>query len=208
MMYDLIGKLIVNSIWLGLILIIISLFFGYIALKRKIIFYSLFAKILDFFYMPLRTIYVYLGKRKKLDSIMFELKNKANKKRFQKTKKRILLAPHCLRALDCPAPSTREGIQCRSCGKCPYSEIKKKAKESGMKLYITTGSSAVKHIMKKEKFDGILGIGCPYELNKVARYLSYYNIPGYGVPLTKDGCYNTKVNLKKLYSAMKIGLTE
>ena len=205
-MYDIIGKLIIYGAGIGALLVIVALFAGYIALTRKIILYSFFAKILDFFYMPLRTIYVSFGKRKRLDSIMVELKNKANKKKFKKTKKRILIAPHCLRSLQCPAHGTREGIQCKSCGKCPYTEIKKVADKLGMKVYILTGSSAVRYIVKTKKFESVILLACYYDLNKVMRYLAPHNIIFYGVPLTKDGCFNTKTNLKKLYSVMGMGL--
>ncbi|MCK5177231.1 MAG: DUF116 domain-containing protein, partial [Candidatus Aenigmarchaeota archaeon] len=200
------GQIIVYIIWISVILIIFSLFFGYIALKRRIVLYSFFSEILDFFYMPLRTIYVSFGKRKKLDSMMVELKNKANKKKFEKTEKRILIAPHCLRSLQCPAYGTREGIQCKSCGKCPYTEIKKVADKLGMKVYILTGSSAVRYIVKTKKFESVILLACYYDLNKVMRYLDPHNIIFYGVPLTKDGCFNTKTNLKKLYSVMGMGL--
>jgi len=207
-MYEIIGFIVVNGVWIALLLVAVSLVFGYIALERRIILYSFFANVLDFFYMPLRAIYVYLGKRKDLDAIMVELKNKANKKRYEQSKKRMLLAPHCLRAIDCPAPSTREGILCKSCGKCPYTEIKKVADGLGIKLRILTGSSAVKYIIKTEKFDSALLLACNYELNKVMRYLTPNNIASYGVPLTKDGCYSTELNLKALFDAMKMGLCE
>ena len=206
MTYELLGKFIVYGIWIAVILVAVSLFFGYIALKRKIILYSFFANILDIFYMPLKTIYARFKNTKKLDTIMVELKNKANKKRYEKTKKRILLAPHCLRALDCPASSARDGIQCKSCGKCVFTDIKKTAESLGIKLYILAGSSAVKYIVKREKFDGILLLACNYELNKVMRSLAPLNVPVYGVPLTKDGCYNTKTNVKALYDVMKMRL--
>ena len=204
--YDIIGKVIVYSTWIAVILVLFSLFFGYIALKRRILFYSFFANILDFFYMPLKAIYAYFGNGNKLDTLMVQLKNKANWKKYKKTRKRIFLATHCMRALDCPAKSTRQGIKCISCGRCPYSNIKKKSEELGMKLFILTGSSAVKYVIRTEKFGGILLLACNYELNKVMRSFSYQNCPVYGVPLTNDGCYNTKTNLNQLYYCMKAGL--
>lgn len=207
-MYEIVGFVIVNGVWIALLLVAVSLFFGYIALERRIVFYSFFSGVLDFFYMPLKAVYARFGTGKKLDAIMVELRNRANRKRYERTKKRILLAPHCLRALDCTAPSTREGIQCKSCGKCPYTEIKKVAEGLGMKLYILAGSSAVKNILKSEKFDGVLGVGCTYELNKVMRMLAPHNVVTYGVALTKDGCYGTSVDLKALYDAMRMGLSE
>ncbi len=205
--YDLFGRFIVYGIWIAGVLVVVSLFFGYVALRRRIVFYSLFAGVLDFFYMPLKTAYNYLGNMKKLDVIMVRLKNEANKKKFAETRNRILLAPHCMRALDCPASSTRSGIQCRSCGKCPYTEIKKTAEDLGIRLYILTGSSAVRYILKSEEFDGVILLACNYELNKVMRYLSPHNIVSYGVPLIKDGCFNTEADLGLLYDTMKMGIS-
>ncbi len=207
-MYELFGKFIVYGAWIAVVLVAVSLFFGYIALKRRIMLYSFFAAVLDFFYMPLKTLYARFDKVKKLDAVMVKLKNEANKKRYEKTRKRILLAPHCMRSLDCPAPSARNGIQCKSCGKCPYAEIRKVASGLGIKVFILTGSSAVKYIVKSEKFESILLLACNYELNKVMRSLAPHNIVSYGVPLTKDGCFNTEADLKALYGAMKMGLDE
>ena len=96
MMYELLGKIIVYSVWIAVVLVALSLFVGYIALKRRVILYSLSADILDFFYMPLKTIYARFGNTKKLDTIMVGLKNMASEKKYMKPKKRILLAPHCL----------------------------------------------------------------------------------------------------------------
>ena len=206
MIYELLGKIIVYSVWIAVVLVTLSLFVGYIALKRRVILYSLSADILDFFYMPLKTIYARFGNTKKLDAIMVGLKNMASKKKYMRTKKRILLAPHCMRSLDCPASSARDGIQCKSCGKCLFTKIKKTAEDLGIRLYILTGSSAVKYVVKREKFDGILLLACDYELNKVMRSRAPLDVPVYGVPLTKDGCYNTETNVKSLYSAMKMGL--
>ena len=58
-MYELFGKFIVYGAWIAVVLVAVSLF-GYIALKRKIMLYSLFAGVLDFFYTPLKTLYAVL----------------------------------------------------------------------------------------------------------------------------------------------------
>ncbi|MEA1924270.1 MAG: DUF116 domain-containing protein [Candidatus Altiarchaeota archaeon] len=206
--YGWLGKFIVYGIWIAAVLVMMSLFFGYVALRRRIVLYSFFAGVLDFFYMPLKTLYARFGNIRELDKIMVKLKNEANRARYKKTKKRILLAPHCMRSLACPASSTREGIQCISCGKCSFTEIKKTAEELGIKLHILTGSSAVRYIIKNGEFDGVLLLACNYELNKVMRYLSPHKTISYGVPLVKDGCFNTEADLKLLDDAMKMGLTD
>ena len=77
---------------------------------------------------------------------------------FSKTKNRIIVVPHCVRALDCPASSTILGIQCRDCGKCIVTQLRKDAKKYGYDLYIFTGSSALVNILKYKPADGLLGI--------------------------------------------------
>ena len=42
------------------------------------------------------------------------------------------------------------------------------------------------------------------ELNKVMRFLDRTGIITYGVALTKDGCYNTTVDVSDIYQAMNI----
>ncbi|RLG15899.1 MAG: polyprenyl synthetase [Candidatus Nanohalarchaeota archaeon] len=207
-MYELLGKIIVYCVWIAVVLVTLSLFVGYIALKRRVVLYSFSADVLDFFYMPLKTIYARFGNTKKLDAIMVGLKNMTSEEKYAETKNRILLAPHCMRSLDCPAYSARDGIQCKSCGKCVFTDIKKTAEDLGIRLYILTGSSAVKYVVKRDKFDGILLLACDYELNKVMRSLAPLDVPVYGVPLTKDGCYNTEADVEALYSAMKMGLNK
>lgn len=204
-MYEQIGQIIVYIIWISVILIIFSLFFGYIALKRRIVLYSFFSEILDFFYMPLKTIYGRFGNEEKLDRIMVGLKNKANKKKYEDNKKRILLAPHHLRSPDCRAPGTREGIQCKSCGKCLFTELKKKAGELNIKLYILTGKSIIRYLTKENKGAGILIVEGPGELNMSMRMIIPKNIPVYGIVLNKDG-YCTKKEIGSIYRALGIGL--
>ncbi|MCK5474637.1 MAG: DUF116 domain-containing protein [Candidatus Aenigmarchaeota archaeon] len=205
-MYEFIGKIIIWSGIAALSFILVALAVGYFSLKKKMFFCGFFARILDFFYMPLKPIYALFSDTRNLDALMVSLKNKAHYNKFAKSKKRVIFAPHCLRHIKCPAPSTKYGIQCISCGLCPFSEIKKKCNEKGYDIYIIQGSAAIKNIIKNKMklSDGVLGIGCTYELNKMARFLDMVGIAGYGVALTKDGCFNTKVNVSDVYRAMNI----
>ncbi|NOR84920.1 DUF116 domain-containing protein [archaeon] len=203
-MYELIGEIIVGASIIAIILTSLSVIVGYFSLKRKMIFCGFFANVLDFFYMPLKQIYAIFSDTKNLDELMVSLKNKSHYKKFLKTKKRVIFAPHCMRHIKCPASSTRDGIQCISCGLCPFTELKKKCVEKGYDLYILPGSSSIKHIVSEKIYDGALLIACTYELNKVMRFLDRTGIITYGVALSKDGCYNTKVNSLNVYQAMNI----
>lgn len=202
-MYNFIGKVLFVGVVLSVVLSTLALVASRISLKRHVWLAGFFADVLDFFYLPLRHLFIKFSDSRILDKWMASLKNMAQKANFAKTQKRIIMAPHCMRALDCPAYSTREGIQCKSCGKCVFTQLKKDSEKYGYKLFILTGSSFVKRILQMEKADGVLLIACDYELNKVMRALKGKNVVTYGVPMENDGCYGTEVDYSKVIEALE-----
>ncbi|ADI73457.1 protein of unknown function DUF116 [Methanohalobium evestigatum Z-7303] len=207
MLYNLIGIALFFFIIVSIILTTTALLVGRINLNRNVWLAGFFVNILDFFYLPIKILFQKFSDSSKLDKLMVSLRNTANKSSFKKTRNRLILAPHCMRSLDCPASSTRFGIKCISCNKCILASIKKDAENYNYKLYIVAGSSYIRHIVKKEPVDGALLLACYYELNKVMRYLKQKNIVTYGVPLLEDGCYNTTIdynNLKKTLNDLKM----
>jgi hypothetical protein len=202
-MYNLIGKVLFFTIIFSVFISSTALMVSRISLNRHVWLAGFFANVLDFFYLPLRHLFVKFSDSRILDKWMASLKNMAHKSAFAKTRKRIILAPHCMRALDCPAHSTREGIQCKSCGKCVFTRLKKDSETNGYKLFILTGSSFVKRILQMEKADGVLLIACDYELNKVMRALKGKKVVTYGVPMENDGCYGTEVDYQRVLDAFE-----
>jgi hypothetical protein len=202
-MYDLIGIALIIVVVVSVSLVILALFVSRASLHRNVWLAGFFVNILDFFYLPIKAIFHKYSDTQKLERWMVSLKNMAHMSCFKKTKHRLLLAPHCMRSLDCPAASTKFGIECVSCGKCIFSKIKTDAEKYNYTLYIVAGSSYVKHIIKKESADGALLLACNYELNKVMRSLKRKNISTYGVPLLTDGCYATELDYNKLIEAME-----
>jgi len=202
-MYNLIGKVLFFTIIFSVFISSTALMVSRISLNRHVWLAGFFANVLDFFYLPLRHLFVKFSDSRVLDKWMASLKNMAHKSAFAKTRKRIILAPHCMRALDCPAHSTREGIQCKSCGKCVFTRLKKDSETNGYKLFILTGSSFVKRILQMEKADGVLLIACDYELNKVMRALKGKKVMTYGVPMERDGCFGTEVDYQKVLDAFE-----
>ena len=202
-MYNLIGKVLFFSVIFSILLSSIALIVSRMSLNRYVWLAGFFAHVLDFFYLPLRHLFVKFSDSRTLDKWMASLKNMAHKSAFTKTRKRIILAPHCMRAFDCPAYSTREGIQCMSCGKCVFAQLKKDAEKNGYKLFILTGSSFVKRILQMEDADGVLLIACDYELNKVMRAIDKYVVT-YGIPMERDGCFGTEVDYQKVLDAFEM----
>ncbi|RXA20514.1 DUF116 domain-containing protein [Methanosarcina sp. MSH10X1] len=203
-MYNIIGKALFFLIVASLLLSGIALLASRRSLTGNVYLAGFFVSILDFFYLPLRHIFLKFSDTRVLDKWMASLKNRAYKSDFAKTKKRIILAPHCMRSLDCPAYTTQTGIQCKSCGKCVFTQLKKDAERYGYKVFILTGSSYVKNILKMEAADGVLLIACDYELNKVMRALKGKKVITYGIPMERDGCFGTDVNYQNVLNMFEI----
>lgn len=202
-MYNLIGKLLILFLAISFILSALALYMGKISIRKHIRLAGFFALILDFFYMPIKYLFCRFSDPRILDQWMVSLKNTANRDAFKKSSSRIMFVPHCMRSLDCPAHSTRDGIQCVECGKCVLGELRKKAESEGYGFYIVTGSSFVERILRGSKADGVLVIACNYEINKGMRALRGSKIPILGIPLLKDGCFNTCVDLDEVLLRMK-----
>ena len=203
MNYGMIGFGIFLIMVISVILTLLALFVGRLSLNRNVWLAGFFANILDFFYLPIKSLFFKFSDTRTFDKWMVSLKNTAHRSDFVKTQHRLLLTPHCMRSLECPAPSTRFGIECMSCGKCIFSQMKEDAKKYNYNLHIVAGSSYVRHIIKKQSADGALLVACNYELNKVMRSLKRKKIVTYGVPLLNDGCYDTKVDYDNLVNVMK-----
>ncbi|WP_094227926.1 DUF116 domain-containing protein [Methanolobus psychrotolerans] len=193
-MYKIIGELITIVFVLSVLLAAIALIVSRVSLKRHVWLAGFFAGILDFFYMPLKYFFYKLSDPRILDKWMVSLKNISNRNSFRKSKRRMIIAPHCMRSMECPASSTKTGIQCVSCGKCIFGKLKGDAIKYGYDLYIVTGSSFVKHVLREKNYDAALLIACDYELNKVMMGLKGKEIVTYGIPMLNDGCFNTEVD--------------
>lgn len=202
-MYSFIGKALFFTIIFSVLISISALLVSRISLKRNVWLAGFFSNVLDFFYLPIKYFFCKFSDPRILDKWIVSLKNIANASNFSKTKNRIIIVPHCVRSLDCPAPSTIFGIQCRDCGKCIVSQLRKDAVKYGYDLYITTGSSAIGNILKNKPADGLLGIACNYEINKGMCALNGKKVVTYGVPLLNDGCYNTIVDYDKVIETLK-----
>ncbi len=159
---------------------------------------------LDFFYLPLRRAFGALRGAPGLDELMVGLKNRVNRRKFLLARRRLLLAPQCLRHIDCPAPSTGRGIICQACGRCKLDRILAEAKRLGYRPYVLAGSSFVHRLIEEEKPDGALCIACPYECNRFMMALG--GVAAYTVCLTKDGCVSTDIAVSSVLDAMRLGL--
>lgn len=199
--YMFLGQLVVFLVLIIIILIVIFLILALIMAKRNQVKFPRFLLyIVDLLYSPLKTIAQFLNLDDNLiDDIAIKVRNDLNKEQYKKipADKTLIFLPHCLRHKDCPATLQKEGLNCTECGLCSIGVIKKKAEPLGYKLYIVPGSSFVKKIVMENKFQSVLGVACHEDLNQMMMLLSDFYPQG--VLLEKTGCFETKVNIKKVF---------
>jgi hypothetical protein len=136
-----------------------------------------------------------------------EIRNTLNEFGFKSTpyNERILFLPHCLKNSEkCTAKYNEEGLQCRDCGACQASELKKIAKELGYNaVFITPGGSMVEKLIEKHKPKAVLGVCCYEEANLAFDKFKGKNIAPQAILLLKDGCRNTLANIEEIKEKMR-----
>ena len=199
--YMFVGQLVVLVAVIIIILFIIVLVLGLlIARKNQIKFPRFVLFVVDLLYSPFKTIARTLKlDANMIDDIAIKVRDEINKEKFKEipAEKTLIFLPHCLRHRDCPATLQKEGLNCTECGLCSIGVIKKKAEPLGYKLYIVPGSSFVKKIVMENKFKAVIGVACHEDLNQMMMLLS--DFCPQGVLLEKTGCFETKVNVKKVF---------
>ena len=199
--YTFLGEVVVFLAILVIILFIAILILGFlIAKKNQIKFPRFILFTVDSLYFPFKSIAKLLKLDEHLiDDIAIKVRDEINKEKFKSipAEKTLIFLPHCLRHRDCPATLQKDGLNCTECGLCSIGAIKKKANPKGYKLYIVPGSSFVKKIVVENKFEAVIGVACHEDLNQMMMLLSDFYPQG--VLLEKTGCFETKVNVKKVF---------
>ena len=153
---------------------------------------------LGLLYYPLRALRRKLGRSpRNVELAGIELMNSASGGRFSRVplEKRLLMLPHCLRNIKCPASATfAEGINCRTCGLCGIAEIEKTCRERGVRCYIAMGSQFALRILREQKPEAVMGVACGNDLFRTMYEVNRQGIPMVGQLLSCDGCVMTEVD--------------
>ncbi len=117
--------------------------------------------------------------------------------------KRLLLLPNCLRrAEECPAGFDDLGLLCEQCGRCVIGELKGQAEQLGYAVLIAEGSPVVMSLIETGQIEAVVGVSCLSVLERVFPYMEAGAVPGVAIPLLRDGCANTSVELDWLWEAI------
>ena len=142
------------------------------------------------------------------DLVDIYVRNMSETQKFHKTRKRAILLPHCARKyMDnrCQARFNPE-IPSYSCGHCSedclVNRATKLAEKNGYDVFVLAGSSCVPQILKNNGYEGVIGVACSHELKMGGDYLQHLGLTGQAVPLTRNGCANTRFSLDTLKKIM------
>ncbi len=133
-------------------------------------------------------------------------KNREHARRFAAVPfaERIVLLPQCLRRIGtCKAKETARGYECAGCGACPAGRILNEAKRLGYKgVHMLKGGRAIGALLAEEKPRAVLGVACEYEGALGILECERAGCAVQFVPLSRDGCAETDVDLSEVMSLM------
>ncbi len=142
------------------------------------------------------------------DLIEVNLNTAINREKFKGEKEKVLLLPHCCRKyMDsrCKAKVEEEvsSYLCAHCSEdCLANKATKLGESKGYKVFILPGGSCIKKILDKRNCEVVFAIACPEEITMCVELVESKGKSCIGVPLTKNGCSNTKFSLTTLKKAL------
>ena len=117
--------------------------------------------------------------------------------------RRLLLMPQCLRSPQhCQAQIDELGLTCRQCGHCPLGQLQHEAQQLGYVVLIAEGSPIVMTLIESGQIHAVVGASCLAVLEKVFPLISAAAIPAQAIPLLRDGCVETAIDLDDLFQAI------
>jgi len=117
--------------------------------------------------------------------------------------KRVLLLPQCLRdKASCPAQLDAFGLLCEECGRCPTGDLQALAEDLGTVVLVAEGTTVVTKLLESGQVEAVIGVGCLSALERSFPYLTATAIPGMAIPLYKDGCDKTAVDVDWIREAV------
>ena len=117
--------------------------------------------------------------------------------------RRMLLLPQCLRSREsCPAKFDAFGLVCIECGGCPLGELQHEAEKLGLLVLIAEGTAPVTNLLAEGQVDAVIGVSCLKALEQSFPTVVSQAIPSIAVPLFRDGCDQTDVDLEWVREVM------
>ena len=119
-----------------------------------------------------------------------------------KTKKILLLLPHCIQVSECTIRLTHNIYNCERCGRCEIKDLIEIAEENSLELFVATGGTIARKVVKEVMPEAIVAVACERDLS--SGLVDTYPFPILGIPNERPygPCFNTRVDLDKVKEAI------
>jgi hypothetical protein len=120
-----------------------------------------------------------------------------------KTKKILLLLPHCIQVSECTIRLTHNIYNCERCGRCEIKDLIEIAEENSLELFVATGGTIARKVVKEVMPEAIVAVACERDLS--SGLVDTYPFPILGIPNERPygPCFNTRVDLDKVKEAIR-----
>jgi len=141
--------------------------------------------------------------RERLQVFLIDLNNRLVRSQGPKTKRILILIPHCLQINDCNIRVTNDIYNCKRCGRCGVSSLIDLADRYGLRLFVATGGSMARKIVKDLRPEAVVAVACERDLS--SGIVDSFPLPVLGViNLRPQGpCFNTAVDIERVKEAVE-----
>ncbi len=142
-------------------------------------------------------------KKEDYQRLIINLNNRLVKRERSKTKKILLLLPHCLQIDECTIRLTYNIYNCKGCGRCEIKDLIQIADENHLTLSVATGGSLARKIVNEVKPEAVVAVACENDLS--SGIADIYPLPILGIANERPfgPCLNTSVDLAKVKEAIE-----
>jgi hypothetical protein len=112
------------------------------------------------------------------------------------------MLPHCLQTIECDVRITHNISNCKRCGKCEIRDLIKISEDYNLRLFVATGGTIARRIVKEARPDAIIAVACERDLS--SGLVDTYPLPVIGILNERPfgPCVNTRVDLAKVREAI------
>jgi len=142
-------------------------------------------------------------KKEGLQRVVINANNRLVRAEGPRTKKILLLLPHCLQIDECSIRLTHNIYNCERCGRCDIKDLIEIADENKLDLSIATGGTLARKVVAAVRPEAIVAVACERDLS--SGLVDTFPIPIIGIPNERPfgPCLNTRVDLEKVKEAIR-----
>ncbi len=146
---------------------------------------------------------LFKSKKEALQSFIIRWNNKLVRSERPSAKKILLLLPHCLQINECGIRLTHNIMLCKRCGRCEIKDLIEIGDKYGINLFIATGGTLARRIVKDVMPEAIVAVACERDLS--SGIVDTYPLPVIGIPNERPfgPCFNTRVDLGLVKEAIE-----